>query len=238
MANGPVRIGITTAPGTSPDGPIVAGERAYADAVRRVGGVPLFLPVLGPAHVGRILGAVDGLVITGGGDVDPARYGQRADPSVGGVDPERDDWEIALVLAATIPVLGVCRGAQVLNVAAGGTLVQDLPLRSIEHRAGATPDEEVHVVDLAPGSRLAAILGVERIRVNTLHHQSVDRIGTGLVECGRADDGVIEAVESVDAPVLGVQWHPELLMAQGLHRRLFAWLVDAAGRGADGSPEG
>jgi len=227
------RIGITTGPGPSPHGPVTAVERAYADAVVLAGGVPLQLPVLGPVHAADVLASIDGLLLSGGGDVDPACYGQQAIPAVHEVDPERDAWEIALVRARppAMPLLGICRGAQVLNVACGGTLVQDLPERtSAEHRAIDRPGDEIHVVELTAGSQVRKIVGVDDVRANTLHHQSVDELGAGLTVVGWADDGTIEAIEADDgAPVVGVQWHPELLVGRQPHLNLFGWLVAAAG---------
>lgn len=227
-----VRIGITTGPGPSPHGPVTAVERAYADAVVAAGGIPLQLPVLDPAHAGEVLGAIDGLLMSGGGDVDPGRYGQERSAAVHEVEPDRDAWELALVAArpAAMPLLGICRGAQILNVALGGTLVQDLPERtSAEHQAADRPGDEIHVVDLVEGSLVRRVVGLDQVRANTLHHQSVDGLGRGLIVTGWADDGTVEAVEAADgSPVIGVQWHPELLADRTPHLNLFTWLVGAA----------
>lgn len=224
-------IGVTCSLGVGPYGPVHEAARPYVDAVVMAGGVPVLLPVLDPRAVASALRPLDALLLTGGGDIDPACYGAEPDPSVYDVEYERDAWELALVAAAeeAMPVLGVCRGAQILNVAHGGSLVQDLPERTTqEHRASDQPGEEVHTVDLLVGSLLASILDAERLRANTLHHQSVDRVGDGLEAVAWADDGPIEAVEAPGRPVLGVQWHPELLPGRPPHHRLFEWLIDQA----------
>jgi putative glutamine amidotransferase len=176
-------------------------------------------------------------VLSGGGDVDPARYGQRAVPEVYGVDQERDEWEIALACAAldrAMPVLAICRGAQVLNVACGGTLVQDLAsVTPTSHRDAERSRELVHHVAVEPDSRLHHVLQVDAIGVNTLHHQAVDDVGHGLRVVARDDEGTIEAIETIDdRPVLGVQWHPELLFAHAVHRQLFLWIADVGASNA------
>jgi gamma-glutamyl-gamma-aminobutyrate hydrolase PuuD len=209
---------------------------SYGDQVRRAGGVPVLLPPV-PA-IARVAGRLDGLVLTGGGDIDPATYGELSHPRTTRVSPERDEAELAVLaaaLAAGIPVLGICRGLQVLNVARGGTLCQHLP-----EEAGHTPPPGTfgsHRVRLAPGSRLAqihgALAGDFEFDVATSHHQAIGRLGDGLVPAGWALDGVIEAVELDPGEhpfVLAVQWHPEA----GRDDRLMAALV-AAARGA-GSP--
>ena len=170
----------------------------------------------------------------GGGDVAASCYGEDPAPEAYGVNVARDTWELALVgaaRAAGLPILGLCRGVQVLNVAAGGTLIQHLPVGTDEsHKQYERDCETVHPVEVDPGSLLATITGPREFGVNTLHHQAVADVGAGLRPVAWAPDGVIEAVESVDGrPLLGVQWHPELLTHQPPHDRLFAWLVQAAG---------
>ena len=234
------RIGITCSSGMGVTQPIEKVGRGYVDGVVAAGGLPIVLPSLDPVHAAAAVSGIDGLVLTGGGDVDPVHYGASPEPETGPPDASRDAWELALVTAARdagIPVLGICRGAQVLNVAYAGTLVQHLPARGSDgapggdgHDAVDRAAEEVHEVAISPGSRLHRILGVDAIRANTLHHQSVDAVGPGLVASGIADDGVIEAVESVEGPVLGVQWHPELLLDRPLHLALFGWVVHPADR--------
>jgi putative glutamine amidotransferase len=225
------RIGITTSPRPKDDCTVDGANRSYASAVLAAGGIPLLLPVLAPDAAAEVLASVDGLLLSGGADVDPARYGAVAIPAVYGVNPERDAWELALLAAAeatAVPTLGICRGAQILNVARGGTLVLDLP----DHRVPDRYGEVIHQVVLEPGSLLTQAARCRAIGVNTLHHQAVDVVGRGLRAVGWATDGTIEAVEAVDgAPVLAVQWHPELLPTLPGHPELFRWLVDrAAGR--------
>ncbi len=214
--------------------PIEKVGRRYIDGVLAAGGLPLVLPALAPSFAEEAVAGLDGLLLTGGGDVDPARYGAAAQPECGPPDPERDGWELALVVAARtagIPVLGICRGAQVLNVGCGGTLVQHLPDRGGDaHDALDRAADEVHRIDVLTGSRLHHIIGTDVLLANTLHHQAVDVVGDGLVVSGVADDGVIEAIESPAELMLGVQWHPELLLDRVSHAALFAWVVDPGGR--------
>lgn len=229
------RIGITVSLTIHDERAVEALERAYVDAVIRAGGVPLVLPACDPSEVEAVAGCLDGLLLSGGGDVDPARYGAMISPEVKGVEPERDAWELALVayaLKVGLPVLGTCRGAQILNVAMGGTLVVHLPdVTSNEHCQRDRWGEEVHDVAVQKASTLRAVVGLEVIGVNSLHHQAVDQVGTGLRAVGWADDGVVEAVEGIGTtPVLGVQWHPELLPGHEGHPALFAWLVEMASR--------
>ncbi len=223
------RIGITCSPA---DGVVTRIEkvgRGYVDGIDRAGGLPVVLPALDPDLVAEVLAGLDGLLLTGGGDVDPARFGAEPEPETGEADARRDAWELALVgaaRAAGLPILGICRGAQVLNVAYGGTLVQHLPHRtSAEHDDVPRAGLEVHDVAVTAGSRLEAVVGPGVLRANTLHHQAIDVPGTGLVVSGRADDRVIEAVEAPDERVLAVQWHPELLLDRPAHQALFGWIV-------------
>jgi putative glutamine amidotransferase len=212
--------------------PAVLLPASYTDEVSAAGGVPVLLPPApgGAAAVSRL----DGLILTGGGDVDPASYGQQAHPRTGRVSPERDQAErehLRAALAAGVPVLGICRGMQMLNVARGGTLCQHLPARGGHTPAPGTYGS--HPVRVAPGSRLAAILGDGPLAVPTAHHQAVDVLGAGLVATAWADDGVIEAVELSDGQhpfAIAVQWHPEA----GPDRRLIAALVEAASQRQEG----
>ena len=216
---------------------LLASPRTYIDALHRAGAVEaamLAVPIDGTAARAR-LERVDGLVLTGGPDVDPSRYGQSPHPETYGVSAVRDHFEEALALAALevgMPVLAICRGIQVLNVALGGSLVQHLPdITSQVHRPGAR-----HAVDVTPGSRIHAALGTERAIGLSWHHQAIDRLGAGLVVTGRADDGTVEAVElegPVDgAPwVVGVQWHPEDTAAEDpIQQRLIDAFVGQAAR--------
>jgi putative glutamine amidotransferase len=227
------RIGITATPTAIDDRVAESVNRAYVDAVRMAGGLPIMIPTLDAGDAASILDMLDGLVLSGGGDVAPTRYGQVAVPQVDGVDERRDEWELALTRLATergTPILGICRGAQVLNVACRGTLIQDLPTITDQvHRANDRCGDVVHAIDVDPASSLAEALGTATVGANTLHHQAVAEVGEGLRACAWAQDGTIEAVESTDArSIIGVQWHPELLTAHGEHRRLFEWIVAEA----------
>ena len=214
--------------------PAAVLPESYYELVGSAGGRPLLLPPLRTAAGGpgfgaaEVIAALDGLVLTGGGDIDPAAYGETAGPDVGGVDPVRDGSEQALLaaaLAADLPVLAICRGLQVLNTARGGTLHQHLPavVGHDGHRLAPSVFGEVKVTT-TPDSTAAAIFGASAT-VLCSHHQSIDRLGTGLTPTAWADDGVIEAVELLGPPfVLGVQWHPE----EGGDQRPFAALVEAA----------
>lgn len=185
----------------------------YADAIVQAGGLPLLLPPVDPALAAAAVAAVDGVLLSGGADVDPARYGAARSPHTGPAQPHRDAWELALARAAVDrqrPLLGVCRGMQVLDVALGGTLEQHLP-DVVGHTGHAPVAGEFgrHEVRFAPDSRLEALLG-ERIVIATHHHQAVHTLGAGLVATGWADDGTVEAIELAGSDwVVGVQWHPE-----------------------------
>ncbi len=211
--------------------------RAYADAVARAGGLPLCLPVW-QAPPGALLALCHGLILAGGSDVDPALYGGPAHPAIYGIDRTRDDAEIALVhlaVAAQMPTLAICRGAQIANVALGGTLHPHLPDLAAEwgsalaHRAepygGVT-----HAVTIEPGTRMAAILGSGDEPSVSWHHQAIDRLGNGLRVAACAADGCIEAVELPAHPwFVGVQWHPELSAATDTaQQRLFDVLIEEA----------
>ena len=230
------RIGITTSPSVHEDRFLEALDRTYVTAIVRAGALPFILPVLEAEDAQDAISCVDGVLFTGGGDVDPARYGAVASPHVDGLDAARDAYEIALAdaaAAAGLPMLGVCRGAQVINVAFGGTLVQHLPdVSDLSHREKDRWAEPVHPVRVSLDSCLAVVVERELVGVNSLHHQAVDLVGRGLRAVGWAGDGTIEAIEGLGhLRVLGVQWHPELLSAEPGHDALFGWLRNEAARG-------
>ncbi len=218
---------------------------AYVRSVIGAGGIPLILPpLLGAAYAAETLEVLDGLVLSGGEDVDPVHYGQTPHSTVmDNIDPLRDAQELALfrlAQAQNVPVLAICRGIQLVNVALGGSLWQDLPSDKPAGLPHSQPDgrtDRTHVVDVTPGSRLEQALGATRIKVNTFHHQSIRELAPGLLVTARAPDGEIEGVESPHgAPwLLAVQWHPEEFHAQNAapDHGLFAALVrvSAARRG-------
>jgi len=214
-----------------------AAGRYYLEAVEAAGGLPLLLPVLAGPGLGELLSRADGLLLTGGGDLDPALYGQAPHPRLGLVSPERDRTELELLAWAVehqLPTLGICRGAQVMVVGTGGSLVQDIPSQvphALAHRGEQEPGRVPHPVSLQPGSLVAAALEATRVVVNSTHHQCSDKLGPGLVPTAWADDGLVEAVELSGHPfLLGVQWHPEELWQEDReHLKLFQALVRAAG---------
>jgi putative glutamine amidotransferase len=205
--------------------------RRYADKVVQAGGLPVVLPPL--PGVAGILPRLDGLILSGGGDIDPDRYTAARDPATGPASTARDDAELALctaALASGLPLLGICRGLQVINVTLGGTLHQHLP--GLVGHDGHSPEEGGygrHEVSVAAGSRLAGVLGSAGLTVPTHHHQAIDKLGAGLVATSWAADGIIESAEfgsadPQDSFMVAVQWHPEA----GEDLRLFSGLVAAA----------
>ncbi|MFF7771605.1 gamma-glutamyl-gamma-aminobutyrate hydrolase family protein [Streptomyces massasporeus] len=196
----------------------------YPRLIQRAGGLAAMLPPDDTRYAAEAVARLDGLVIAGGPDVEPVRYGAEREPRTGPPAPERDAWELALIeaaLAARVPLLGICRGMQLLNVALGGTLVQH-----IDGHAEAVGVFGGHGVKPVPGSLYAGVVPEESF-VPTYHHQAVDRLGEGLVPSAYAADGTVEAVELPSADwVLGVQWHPEM----GEDVRVMRALVEAATR--------
>ncbi|MEU9975529.1 gamma-glutamyl-gamma-aminobutyrate hydrolase family protein [Streptomyces sp. NPDC051014] len=195
----------------------------YPRLVQRAGGLAALLPPDDPRHATAAVARLDGLVIAGGPDVEPVRYGAAPDPRTGRPARERDAWELALIdaaLAAGTPLLGICRGMQLLNVALGGTLVQH-----IDGHAEVPGVFGHHEVKPVPGTRYAATVP-EATAVPTFHHQAVDRLGAGLLPSAHAADGTVEAIELPEDRgwVLGVQWHPEM----GEDLRVMRALVTAA----------
>jgi putative glutamine amidotransferase len=201
-------------------GAFAAGD-GYVAALRRAGVRPVILPGPDPEPPEDVLAPFAGLLLAGGGDLDPSRYGEPADERVYGIDDDRDDLELGLVTAALergVPVLAICRGAQVVNVAHGGTLYQHLP-EPLGRDAHGDPTGGVlvtHGVQVAEGSHLAEAVGAPRMaRCTSIHHQGIDRVGEGLVPVGWSDDGLVEAIEPADGDswMIAVQWHPEITAA-------------------------
>lgn len=212
---------------------------AYLAAVRAAGGLPVILPPAGDtAIILETLERVDGLVFTGGRDVDPCHFGEPALNETVQPEPERDAFELPLAreaVARDVPLLAICRGVQVLNVALGGSLWQDLPAQragGLVHRQTASRDTVTHTVQVVPDTLLARTLDASGavVATNTFHHQAVRAVPHGLIVAATASDGTVEAVEAPGRRfVLGVQWHPENLQAgRAEHRRLFQALVAAA----------
>ena len=208
-------VGITLGDGDRPGYHSLRED--YARSVERSEAIPLVLPASRPEDAGALLDRLDGLLLSGGIDVDPALYGRPRHPRLGRVDRRRDEFELALTreaVARDLPILAICRGHQVLNVATGGTLIQDIPseiVGAVTHDAPGRRTRRSHAVEVAPGSRLAEILGEGVHSVNSFHHQAVDELGAGLAVSARsAKDGLIEGVELPGRSfVIGVQWHPE-----------------------------
>jgi putative glutamine amidotransferase len=235
------RIGVTGVTRERQGMDITGVNAAYVRAVLAGGGLPVIItPELEPACAVELFGECDGLLLTGGEDVDPARYGATPHEKLGDVSPARDLNELALIAEARardLPILGICRGIQILNVACGGTLYQDLPAQrpgAVNHEPGGARDGAAHSVTLEAHSRLARIFERGEITANSFHHQAIDTLGDGLVATAHAPDGLIEGIESHNPKewLIGVQWHPEEL-AQHPHAadlKLFAALVAAARR--------
>ena len=199
--------------------------RDYARRVAEAGGLPVLLSL--DTDPTQIVDRLDGIVLPGGTDVDPALYGAEPDPDLLATEPARDAQELALLdaaAAAGVPVLAICRGLQVVNVWRGGTLHQHVPAHGCFDEP---PDRLQHEVAITPGSALAEVYGPS-VMVNSLHHQTVDRLGAGLQVTAEAPDGTIEGLECVDAPVVAVQWHPELLTEPD---PIFDWFVTRTATG-------
>nr|PZN38387.1 MAG: peptidase C26 [Bacillota bacterium] len=241
-------IGLTSSTHTHPETGLewLGQSRDYLAAVEKQGGLPVLLPLVRtPEEAAELLRRLDGLLLTGGGDPDPHLWGEDPHPALGEVEPERDRAEVLLAreaLALGMPILAICRGMQILAVAAGGRLWQDIPSQvpgAIQHRQRAPRWHPGHRIQVAPGSRLAALLGEGEHRVNSFHHQAVRDLPPGFRVAALAPDGVVEAFEATGpAFVLAVQWHPESFARRGGEfDALFRAHVEAArayreGRGA------
>lgn len=232
-------IGITTFQRLNDNGQITDSlGAAYVHAVLQAGGLPVLLPPHIPAdQAPTLLERLDGVLLSGGADIDPARFGGKPHPRVYDIDPERDELEIRLVQLASerdVPLLGICRGVQVINVALGGGLYTDIADQlpgAIKHDyyPNYPRDHIAHTVQVSDGTRLAAIIGAGEIGVNSLHHQGIDRLAPGLQPAACAPDGLIEAVELPGHRFgLGVQWHPESIPDASSSPPLFRALIEAA----------
>lgn len=239
-------IGITAFEMQQPDPPqsaLYALGRRYVRAIEETGGAPVVAPPgLSEDSLRRIFDRFDGWLLSGGGDIDPALYGEPPQAPLFGVSVDRDRAELALArwaIEGNKPLLCICRGLQVLNVALGGTLIQDIPTQrpgALEHSFDSRViprDHLAHSITVEPGSRLASALGAQAIQVNSWHHQAVNGLGQGLQAVAWSPDGIIEAVETAAGAArsfaIGVQWHPEWLYdKQAEAKRLFAALIQAA----------
>ncbi len=206
---------------------------AYTRSVEAAGGLPLLISPLGATARRFLWPGLQGLIFPGGDDISPLYFGQEPLPGLGEVDPGRDDLEIYLAreaLRRDLPVLGICRGIQILNVAAGGTVIQDLGPGIIQHDQKSPRCYPSHLVAIEAGSCLSSIIGEEVLPVNSFHHQAVGKIAPGFIEVARATDGVVEAMESCGHRfALGLQWHPESLFHPS-SAAIFRALVKAAGQ--------
>jgi len=214
-------------------------NEAYVHAATAAGLTPLVLPPLPPDAVSGVLDGVSGVILTGGEDVDPGAYGARRSPTVSDVHAARDACELAVARMArerAMPTLAICRGIQLVNVAFGGTLIQDIRTErpsDINHDQSTLRDSRLHAVSIEKRSKLAAAVGASDISVNSSHHQAVDRVAAGLAVTARAPDGIVEGIEwsGDDWWMLAVQWHPEELVrdASGWDRGLFRAFAEQAG---------
>ncbi len=225
----------------APGRPHAALKQEYLDAVVAQGAAPLVITPDAAAAAAAVTARIDGLLLVGGADVDPARYGETPLNDSVSPGPARDALELALLASVQtrgLPILSICRGHQLLNVSRGGTLWQDLPAQrpdALRHGQCGPPDADGHEVRVAPGSLLHRIVGAERLAANSFHHQSVRRLGRGLQASAWSADGMVEALEDpAQRFVLGVQWHPEELLARPPHRALFQAFVHEAERRTTG----
>lgn len=216
----------------------------YLRAIEAAGGIPVVVPPMAPEALLGLLDCVSGVCLSGGPDLDPVAYGVSRHGKLGPTWKDLDDFELALALAADarrVPILAICRGLQVINVARGGTLHQHLPdvvSGDIEHRQTAPGHESTHFVTLSGESRLSRIIGMGRMGVNSFHHQAIATLGEGLTLTAHADDGTIEGIEAADRDfVLGVQWHAECVADRPEHAALFEAFVEAARRFQTGASQ-
>ena len=220
--------------------PVLVLQECYARAIERAGALPLILPIVpSPASMRRVVETLDGIVVSGGDfDIHPKFYGEKPIKALGYVKEERTEFELGLIslaLRRDMPVLGVCGGAQAINVALGGSLIQDIATQfhgAMEHQRGELKDRGGHKVDIHSGTKLRRIVGRAALEVNTTHHQAVKAAGKDLIVNATAADHVIEGIESTaHSFVLGVQWHPEFLVHRDFcQRKIFSAFVSACKR--------
>ncbi len=213
-------------------------NRAYVWALEQAGATPIILPVTSDLDIiNSYLGIVDGILLSGGEDVEPQRYGAEPHPQLGKTDISRDETEIPLIktaLAQDMPLFAICRGIQALNVALGGTLYQDIPselpseLHHLQSEVGFARNALTHKVTIEPNTRLRSIVGDSDMMTNSFHHQALQKIGNGLIVTAHSSDGIVEAVENPGCSFLvGVQFHPEDTTHDEKSRRLFEAFVGA-----------
>ena len=196
----------------------------YAEGILAAGGIPVFLPL--GIEPKEIINYLDGILMSGGADISPDLYGADPDPGLGAVEPIRDQFELDLLDVAyerEMPIAGICRGLQILNVSAGGSLFQDIPPHAVRNEP---PTTRVHEVTIEKGSALEELYG-SKAQVNSLHHQSIDRVGKEFLVTARSADAGVEGIEHESLPIIAVQWHPEMLDTRDSDP-LFKWLVNQA----------
>lgn len=210
----------------------------YAEAVRKVGGIPLLIPPQ-PENADELVAALDGVLLAGGDDCDPSAYGEERHPNVETMDERRQANDLALAESARklgVPMLGICLGVQVMNVAAGGSLIQDIDTQhDTEIRHASEPEDRArHDVIIEEGTRLARVLPANELNVNSSHHQAIRRVGEGLRVTALAPDGIVEGLEDPRHPFyVGVQWHPEDMSGEESATALFGAFIEAARRRAE-----
>lgn len=208
----------------------------YIDSVIQNGGIPFIIPFSQDEEVVKAqMENIQGLILSGGHDVDPHNYGEEPEQKLGNIWPERDKFDMLLLKLAEekhIPVLGICRGAQIINVAHGGTLYQDLsyrPEKTLKHSQGQTPTLVTHTVKTVKESKIADLLETDSLQTNSFHHQLLKDIAPDFKVTARCVDGVVEGIENDDASVIGVQWHPEMLhRVSKVQNNLFKYVIDNA----------
>lgn len=238
----PVIVGVTTGDALKersaegvPNRPHAALKQDYLDAVTRAGAIPFVIAPEATSATDLVVSRIDGLMLVGGLDVHPANYGEPTLNDTVNPSPERDALELALLQSALkqrVPILAICRGHQILNVARGGTLWQDIPTQqpdALRHSQRGDPHSPGHELRIAEGSLLHRIVGSRRLGTNSFHHQAVRALGRGLQPVAWSSDGLVEAFEDPEHRfVLGVQWHPEEMLDSAPHRALFESFVEAA----------